>query len=492
MFNQFGISDEDWNQTPLSVRSLLLSLHQKMLLLEIRSQAYERQLDSLRQQVAQIDDLKAQLDELSERLRQNSSNSSKPPSTDPPRSINNTPTQSTTRKRGAQFGHRGQSRKFKAVAELGRVIDLKPLSCSDCGQLLLGDDPQPARHQVSELPHCKALVTEYRRHTLSCLVCGTINRADWPEDMPRGSFGPRTEAVVAYLTAGLAASHRDVREVLQQLFGMKISLGSISALQQRVSHALRAGVEQARQFVESQLAHNVDETSWPQEQKRKWLWVNATRDVTVYHLLEGRAGKQAKQVISEQAKSIICTDRLGAYNWLEARRRQICWAHLKRDFQAMVDRGGQSAEVGEGLLKQLEEVFTLWHQMHEGKMNRKQLQVETAPVKKRVNGLLKQGRVCDHKKTKRVCERILKLRRSLWRFIEVEGVEPTNNRAERALRRAVMWRRKSFGTQSERGSLFVERIMTAIMSLRQQGREVLENLTAICSGQSLSLLPDTT
>lgn len=492
MLNQFGISDDEWNQTPLSVRSLLLSLHQKMLLLEIRSQAYERQLESLRHQVAQIDDLKAELDELRERLGQNSSNSSMPPSNDPPHHTNTTPTQSKGRKRGGQVGHRGNSRKFKLISEVDRVIDLKPVSCADCGQLLLGEDASPARHQVSEIPHCKAEVIEYRRHTLRCLSCGAINRADWPDDMPAGSFGPRVQSVAAYLTGRLMLSHRDITEVMQLLFGMKVSLGTVSALQRKVSDSLRAVVEQAKQFVERQLSQNVDETSWAQAQKQKWLWVNATRDVTVYHLLEGRASKQAKQVISEQAKSIICTDRFGAYNWLEARRRQVCWAHLKRDFQAMVDRGGQSAEVGEGLLKQLEEIFTLWHQVRGGEMNRKQLQVEIGPVKKRVNGLLKQGRVCDHKKTRRVCERIEKLRRSLWRFIEVEGVEPTNNRAERALRRAVMWRRKSFGTQSESGSEFVERIMTAIMSLRQQGREVLENLTAICSGQSLSLLPDST
>jgi transposase len=277
---------------------------------------------------------------------------------------------------------------------------------------------------------------------------------------------------------------------MEALFAMKVSLGAVSALQKRVTHSLEAVVEQAKKYVRSQLSQNVDETSWPQGQRHKWLWVNATEEVTVYHLLEGRATKQAKQVICEQAKGIIGTDRFGAYNWLPARRRQICWAHLKRDFQAMGDRGGQSALVGKALLKEVEEVFKLWHQLRDGKISRKELQAEIAPVEQRVKALLRQGSGCDQKKTRHTCKNLLKLRGSIWRFVRVEGVEPTNNMAERALRRAVLWRRKSFGTHSESGSCFVERILTVVTSLRQQGRDVMGYLTGMCSGQASSLLLD--
>jgi transposase len=490
MFGRFNITDEDWQHTPAAVQQAFSSIYHQLLLLEIRCLAYEHQLAQLRQQVAQIDDLKAELDELRERLNQNSDNSSKPPSSDPPHQPHNTSTESKGRKRGGQVGHRGLSRKLKAVAHVDRVIDLRPISCAECGHLLLGDDPDPARHQVSEVPRCKAELTEYRRHCLRCLACGLINQAQWPADMPTGSFGPRAQAVAAYLSARLTASHRDVAEAMEVLHGINLSIGSVSALQHRVSQSLRAVVEQAKEFVGGQVSQNVDETGWPEAGKSKWLWVNATKDVTVYHLLEGRATKQAKQVISEQAKGIIGTDRFGAYNWLPARRRQICWAHLKRDFQAMADRGGESAQVGEGLLKEVEEAFKLWHQLRDGKISRKELQLEIEPVEQRVKGLLKRGSCCEHKKTRHTCERIVKLRRSLWRFAEVEGIEPTNNSAERALRRAVLWRRKSFGTQSDRGSRFVERILTVMMSLRQQGRDVLEYLTAMCSHQPRSLLPD--
>jgi transposase len=324
MFGRFNITDEDWQHPPVAVQQAFSSIYHQLLLLEVRCQAYELQLAQLRQQVAQIDDLKAELDELRERLNRNSNNSSNPPSSDPPLKRHTTSNESRGRKRGGQVGHRGLSRKLKAVARVDRVIDLRPVSCAECGHLLLGDDPDPARHQVSEAPRCKAELTEYRRHSLRCLACGLINQTQWPADMPTGSFGPRAQTVVAYLTARLTASHRDVAEAMEVVHGINMSIGSVSALQHRVSQSLQAVVEEAKQFVGGQVSQNVDETSWPEADKSKWLWVNATRDVTVYHLLEGRATKQAKQVICEQAKSVIGTDRFGAYNWLPARRRQIC------------------------------------------------------------------------------------------------------------------------------------------------------------------------
>ena len=307
--------------------------------------------------------------------------------------------------------------------------------------------------------------------------------------MARGSFGLRTQAIVAYLTGRLAASHRDVAEVMQVLYAIEVSVESVSTLQHRVSKSLESVVEQAKQHVGSQLSQNVDETSWPEARQHKWLWVNATKHVTVYHLLEGRATEHAKQVINERAKSIIGTDRFGAYNWLPARRRQVCWAHLKRDFQAMSERGEESAEVGIGLLEQEAEIFKLWHEVRDARMSRGEFQLVMKPILQAVKQLLLAGAGSTHKKTRHTCQNMLKVGKALWTFVRVEGIKPTNNNAERALR-AVMWRRKSFGTQSETGSRFVERRLTVMMSLRQQGRNVLEYLTALCSEQSRSLLPD--
>jgi len=420
VLNRFGISNEDWQLTPDSVQKAFSALYHQFLMIEMRAEAYERQLTQLREQVAQIDDLKAELAELRERLGQNSNNSSKPPSTDPPYQHHNTSNESKGRKRGGQVGHRGLSRKLKAVAQVDRVIDLRPISCLQCGHILLGDDPQPARHQVSELPRCKAFVTEYRRHTLHCSVCGVVNKADWPEHMPSGSFGPRAQAVIGYLSGRLGLSHRDVSEVVQLLHGLELSLGSVSSTQQRVSQSLDEAFDGAQQFVRQQKAQYVDETSWTQAGKAKWLWINATGEVTVFRLLEGRGSEQAKQVISQDAKSVITTDRYGAYNWLALRRRQICWAHLRRDFQAMVDRGGHSADVGQAILKQEVEIFRLWHQVRDERMRRAEFQEAMKPIRQGVKQLLQAGAGSANKKTRHTCQNILKLEKALWTFVRVE------------------------------------------------------------------------
>jgi transposase len=165
----------------------------------------------------------------------------------------------------------------------------------------MGEDAHPARHQVSEVAGPTVTVTEYQRHTLRCLVCGAANRNDWPEDMPESSFGPRAQAIIAYHTGRLGSSHRDVVEVMRVLHGLEVSLGSVCLIQQRVCQSLAEPFDRAQQFVRQQKAQYVDETSWTQAQKHKWLWMNATAEVTVFSLLSGRATEQAKEVISPGA-----------------------------------------------------------------------------------------------------------------------------------------------------------------------------------------------
>lgn len=514
-----SISQQDWEHTPPPVRTTLFSLRHQLRLLEIRCSAYqqevatlrqaaaklndlkvqlascEKELAHLRQQVIHVEDLKAEIAELRERLGQNSRNSSRPPSSDQPSQKGKPTSEPTGRKRGGQPGHQGYGRQLQPVDDVDHVIELRPVSCVQCGHLLLGDDLEPSRHQVSEVPRCRAEVTEYRRHTLRCLGCGAENRAEWPEDVPTGSFGPRVEATIGYLTGRLGASHRDVKEVMEVLHGLDVGLGSISAIQQQVSDALQEPVAAAQQFVEQQKAQYVDETGWPEGAQQKWLWVNATADVTVFQVLSGRSTAEAKQVIDESAKGIVGTDRYGAYNWLEGRRRQICWAHLKRDFQAFVDRGGGSQKIGQALLVQVKRLFNLWHKLRNSNLSREEFQQAIKPVEERVKKLLEAGAQTEHEKTRHTCKNVLKVEQSLWTFVRVEGVEPTNNAAERALRRAVLWRKKSFGTQSESGSRFVERILTVVTTLRQQGRDVLDYLAAVCAslnrrGHLICLLPN--
>jgi len=351
MWRDLGMIEQDWERTPPAVRSLLVSLKQQVRLLEIRCAAYERELMMLRQQATRIEDLQAEIAELRERLGQTSRNSSRPPSSDPPHQKRRASGEPTGRASGGQPGHQGRGRGLKPVEEVDHVVELRPACCVRCGQLLLGDDPHPERHQVSDVPRAKAEVTEYRRHTVPCLACGAANQAPWPEEMPRGSFGPRAQAIIGYLAGRLGTSQRDAAEAMAVLHGLEVSVGSVSAIERQVSEALAAAVAGARQFVARQRAQYVDETSWPEGGQQKWLWVNATAEVTAFQVLAGRGTKQAKTVIDEAAKGVITSDRLGSYNWLTQRRRQVCWSHLTRDFRAMAERTGDSAEVGQALLR---------------------------------------------------------------------------------------------------------------------------------------------
>jgi transposase len=441
-----------------------------------------------------VEMLKQRIAVLEERLNKTSRNSSKPPSSDPPSMSRRSRRVSSERKAGGQKGHAGRGRSFKPVKQVDRVIDLKPTSCATCGVLLMGEDPRPVRHQVTELPRIKPEVTEYRQHVLTCLACKGETKAERPTEMPTGSFGPRAQATVGYLTGRMGVSQRDTKEMMGTLFHTDISLGSIPAQQEQVSAALAKPVEEARAYVQEQPVNNVDETGWREEARRCWLWIAATPLVTVFLVLATRGAEGVRQLLGRTFVGIVGSDRWSAYNWLNPERRQLCWAHLKRDFQAFVDRGGEAKRLGRALLRQIKAMFTLWHRVRDGTLSRADFQAHMRPIQRRVGKLLRAGTTLSCDKTRRTCQNILKLEVALWTFVSVEGVEPTNNGAERPLRKAVLWRRRSFGTQSERGSRFVERVLTAVTTLRQQDRDVLDYLTAACTAairgnEAPSLLP---
>jgi transposase len=495
MFKDLGISEEDWNSTPQSVKTALIALEHRARLLEIRFTAYDKKLAALEAKDAEIESLKTEVAALRERLGQNSTNSSRPPSSDPPQASRPSRREPSGKKQGAQVGHPGAGRSLKPMEEVNHLVELRPPRCRRCGRRLQGDDPQPARHQVTEIPSAPAEVTEYRRHTLACAACGGKTEAEWGEEVPAGRFGARLQATVAYLTGRLGLSHRDCVEALGVLHGVRLSLGSVSAIQREVSAALAAPVETAREFVRHQAVNHVDETGWREQSRLSWLWVNATRQVTAFQVAPKRDAATAREVIGRARQGIITTDRYLSYGWLATARRQVCWAHLKRDFQAISERGGESQEIGEALLEQTKEVFRLWHELRDGAISRRKFQHLMAPVQRRVTELLDEGSACRSSKTRGTCRQIQAVEAALWTFVRVGGVEPTNNSAERALRRAVLWRRKSFGTQSETGSRFVERILSVVTTLRQQGRDVMQYLTAACAsaqgaGSSICLLPD--
>jgi transposase len=313
--------------------------------------------------------------------------------------------------------------------------------------------------------------------------------------MPSGDFGPGITATVGYLTGRLNVSQRDTQEFVETFMHTDISLGSISALEQQVSATLADPVAEAEEYVRQQSVANVDETPWPQQKRGLWVWAAVTSLVTVFRILAGRGKAQLQELLGETFAGIVGSDRLWAYNSRDPEQRQVCWSHLIRDFATFIMRGGASEQLGDRLLELADKMFHLWHRVRDGTLERSAFQEEMAPVQAQVGGLLREGATLDHAATRNTCANLLKIEAALWTFVTTPGVEPTNNSVERALRRLVMWRRRSFGTQSEAGSRFVERVMTAVATLRQQDRDVLDYLTAACAAaargeRAPSLLPD--
>lgn len=468
---QMPFSAEEWAQTPKTVQEFVLSL------------------------IARVHELEVEIAILHERVNRNSRNSSRPPSSDGPE-VHREPRQraKSGRKRGGQPGHKGTRRRLVPVEQVKEVIDVKPDKCRHCGHELVGQDPEPYRNQVTEIPPVVAEVTEYRLHTLTCLECGAETRAGLSAGVPQGAFGPRLQSMVSLLSGRYHLSKRESAEVMDDFFQADVGLGSVPALEQRTSEAISAPVDEARAYVKRQLVVHMDETGWREANQRAWLWVAATPLVTVFLIRHSRGGKVAREMLGEEFKGTAVSDRWSAYNWLLTVLRQLCWAHLLRDFQAFVDRGGESQRIGEGLLAQADSMFEWWHEVEDGIMSRATFQEKMRAVQREVGKLLRQGTDCNHSKTAGTCRDILKREEALWTFVRVEGVEPTNNLAERQVRPGVLWRKSSFGTQSEGGSRFAERIMTVVATLKQQHRNVLDYLTEACEAanwgkQVPSLLP---
>ena len=446
-----------WEQTPIAV------------------QEYIRALE------ARVAALEATVQQLLEHLQQDSRNSSRPPSSDPPQVRGQRARRVPSgRKRGGQPGHQGQSRALVPIAEVDNVVPVKPRRCARCQHPLQGEDPQPYRHQVAELPPVKPVVTEYQLHRLLCPACGVPTRAEVPVGVPTGGFGPRVQAIVALCTGAYHLSKRTTQMVMEDLFGLPLSLGTMTNLEHATAQALAVPVAEAQTYVQTQPIAHLDETGWREERPRAWLWVAVTTWVTVFVVRRSRGAKVAQELLGERFCGILVTDRWSAYTWYPTWWRQVCWAHLLRDFEAMIERGGRSQEIGEGLREQAWQMFHAWHRVRDGSLTHAQFRVTMRPIRRAVARWLKAGQTCGVAKTEGVCREVLKVYDALWTFVRIVGVEPTNNGAERAIRPGVLWRKGSFGTQSAQGSRFVEAMMTVVATLKQQHRHVLAYMTDAC------------
>src|SRR5512142_3318848 len=405
-----------------------------------------------------VNELETRVRDLEARLGLNSTNSSKPPSSDPIGMKRKPPAPPTGRQRGGQPGHTKAQRALVPPEKVRQTTDCKPAACRRCHPPLQGDDPAPLIHQVAELPRIEPIVDEYRLHRLTCAHCGAMTCGALPEGVPTGSFGPYLQAVLAMLAGAYRLSKRQIPQLVGDLFGLTISTGMISKLEQQSAAALQAPYNELATAVHQAEAVNIDETSWREDRRKAWLWVTVTKLATVFTIAGTRAGDVAKALLGSKPDQVVTSDRFSAYEWITAFWRQVCWAHLRRDFQAMIDRGGEGEPIGRRLLGMSNRLFRSWHRVRDGTLPWEAFPARMRRLRREVRQVLEDGSRCACAKTAATCFEIHKVEEGLWSFARVRGIEPTNNAAERALRFAVIWRRISGGTDSASGSRFVERM----------------------------------
>lgn len=476
MSQQLPIPEPLWDTIPSDAQAALLV-------------AWKAMADRIAEREAIVRDLQA-------RLQLNSTNSSKPPSSDPSGLKRKPPAPPSSRKRGGQPGHRKASRALVPPEKLRSSTNCKPSSCRGCGHTLRGEDPQPLIHQVAELPRIEPMVDEYRLHRLACPDCGTTTCGTLPIGVPTVQFGPYLQATLATLAGAYRLSKRPVQQLASDLFGLSISTGMISKLERMSADALQAPYNELATAVHTAEVIGADETGWREDRHKAWLWVAVTALFTVVTIARNRSAKVAQAVLGTQEGPIAVTDRWSADDWIAGSSRQVCWSHLRRDFQAMIDRGGAAEPIGTKLLRLSDRLFRWWHRLEAEKVERGGFRTAMARLRREVKAALEDGVRCECARTRGTCAEILRVEEGLWTFARVVGVPPTNNAAERAVRHAVIWRRISGGTDSARGSRFVERMLTVVATCRQQRRSVLDYLTscfeAARSGQAVpSLLPVT-
>lgn len=437
---------------------------------------------ALQLQIVQLTERIAQLEA---RLNRNSSNSSRPPSSDPPRAPKRDTTREPSgRKPGGQEGHEGKSRPLKPLEGVAESFDEIPSCCEHCHALLPAGqregDPAPQRHQVTDLVPVLVHTVEYRLHARRCPGCQHVTRAPLPEGVSTSVVGPRLQAFCSLLTGRFRLSRRSAQELVACGLGEAISLGTLCSLEAATTAALAEPYQEVATAVRSAPSVNADETPWKSGKRRLTLWLAATPILALFRIDARRTREAFELLLPYDGNRTVTSDRFSVYTYLVDDEWQICWSHLLRDFKALVDRRDEAKPIGEAALVEAHNLFHLWHRFRSGEMDRRQFRAHLRPIQARFKAVLRQADASGHYDAGGLGRNLLRHWTSLWTFTRLEGVEPTNNHAERMLRPAVLWRKGSFGHQSEGGQQFVERMLTVVSSLRLQGRSVLDYLEAAC------------
>jgi transposase len=455
---------------------------------EARAIAYgdrEMIVEVLLQLSQTVEQLTTRVNELERRiaiLTKDSTNSSKPPSTDGPtkKPRARLPKKSRKRKPGGQPGHKGCNRSLIPSDQVDEIIGLAPETCDQCGKML---GPGAAAccatgkylpFQVIDIPKVKPYVIEYRRQGFRC-QCGAVTWAKLPAAV-RSAFGPRLTGVLAHLSSLHRVTRRGCQDIAETLLGIKISLGSVCKLHQEVCESVERSCEEVKQALPKQEVLNGDETGWKTRAQTRWLWVLVAPTFAYFHIAASRGSKVLKEILGEVYNGTLCADMYSAYKAFHKGGRQFCWAHIIRDIKGIKHacRSPDAMRFSTWILSETGRMFSLWHCFKRGQVERRPLVLKSVPIRARMNRCLQHYASSTDCDVKRTAKSLLRHWDGLFTFLEVEGVEPTNNSAERMLRPGVQWRKICFGNQSQAGEVLTARLLTATRTCLLQGRNPFE------------------
>ena len=442
--------------------------------LEAENAALKQRIEMLEKRLEQM---QKHIENLERRLGMNSQNSSKPPSSDPPGMVVALPRR-LRRKRGARRGHPPHLRALLPPEAVTRRIDISPTVCPCGGTHLEKTTEESLRHQIVDIPPLQPEVTEYLQPSYRCRDCGSLVYQPLPQDIQRRHFGPGVLALVGILTGSLNTSKRKALALMNEVFGVPMSLGGLSACEEQIAQALAQPHQELLDYLQHQPTAHADETGWPRGNRQKgWLWTLCCSTAAVF-LIQGGRGQQAAQKLLGVFDGILHCDRWSGYNCFGG-LRQLCWAHLKRDFQGLSEAKGTLGRIGGELFGLAKQILHMSRRVRDGTLRRPTFQKRMEPLIQKVETLLARGADSGQPLAGQ-CRRIFNQRHFLWTFVYDARAEPTNNLAERMVRKAVLWRKGSFGTQSQRGARYAERILSACATCRLQGRSVIEYLRQAC------------
>ena len=469
--------------------------------LQRENERLQREVEELRRRVAerdqqiadaekQIADSEKQIADLERQLalrQRNSTNSSKPPSSDGlageqrPRGRKD----KSKRKPGGQPGHAGRHRPLVGLDKVSAIEVVLPKHCGGCGRNLPQESDEVTtqgesrRHQVTEVPPVKAHITEYQFPNVVCGHCGEATRMPLPEEIA-GHFGPQLTALIAYLTVVCRLPRRLVEAMLADVLGIEISLGSTQKAWEEVSQAVQQPVVQLEEQLPHQARLNVDETGWRTNGDKRWIWVLVASQFAFYIVAAHRNTEVLVSLLGTIFRGILCSDRLPVYLKYHSGKMQLCWAHLKRALQGILDHP-QSLEAerfARDALAQYARLFRLWWKFRAGLIDRPQLMDRSQRIKSKFRSLAMSYWDSYDREVANLASAFGEHLERLFTFLEEPGIEPTNNAAEQALRTAVQWRKISFGNRSRQGEIAIGRLLTVAQTCRMQQRHVLGYLTS--------------